>query len=175
MKIAVLLRGQTKFADIGAELFKKQVAERFPQHEFKVFMHTWKSRATTADIETTVDDTPIDRCFSVYSLPVDTILNDYIRKWDPYLARHHIGTENELFRLAKQIIKSNLEDETFIDWWHKQYVPNSDYSMSFDQVFAPTNDSLRRLIDKSNVKKSIFNVESTGFINYHLMVLVCNI
>ena len=43
MKIAYLLKGQSRDSANSARLFKQFVLDRFPQHDIRVFIHSWTS------------------------------------------------------------------------------------------------------------------------------------
>ena len=47
MKVAVLLRGETKFIKESSLLFDTLVRKRFPHIDFKIFAHTWNSYTET--------------------------------------------------------------------------------------------------------------------------------
>jgi hypothetical protein len=99
MKIAVLLRGQPRFSNHGAEFFRKFVVDRFPEHEFKIFIGTWKTISN-------VMEKPINPSTPIYGREYDqTMLSleqaiDLIKNWKP--AGFHITAEKELFSLIKK-------------------------------------------------------------------------
>lgn len=47
MKIALLLRGQLRYAQAGSQLFERYIRQRFPQHEFRIFWATYASVSGT--------------------------------------------------------------------------------------------------------------------------------
>jgi hypothetical protein len=108
MKIAVLLRGQPRFSDYGAALFKKFIKERFPQHEFRIFIASWKSVSNVMASPIPVDSEVYGREYDQTLLNVDQI-EDTLKKWKP--GRFRIINESELFNLIRQIYRELISDQ----------------------------------------------------------------
>ena len=113
MKIAVLLRGQTRYYDEGSFLFRQMVMDRFPQHEFEFFVHTWHSVSSTM----IGDANGLGREFNQRYTDTQSIV-DRVMKWSP--VRMNVSHDAELFDLVKRIIKFNLNNTLLNSWW-KEY------------------------------------------------------
>lgn len=105
MKIAVLLRGQPRFSDYGAKFFQKFVQERFPEHEFNIFIATWKSVSNVMAKPYPVDSVIYGREYDQKMLS----LEDTIELIKPWSSRKFLVLfEKELFNLLKEIYTSLL-------------------------------------------------------------------
>lgn len=98
MKIAVLLRGQPRFSEQGAKLFNKFVRDRFPEHEFSIFIASWKTISN-------VMEKPHDPNDKIYGREYDQTLLSYddtiklIKPWGP--RKFSITPEYNLFDILK--------------------------------------------------------------------------
>lgn len=107
MKIAVLLRGQPRFSDYGADLFRKFVQDRFPEHEFDIFIATWKTISNTMEKTIDPDAVVYGREYDQTLLEIDETI-DLIKKWRP--KRFDVTFEKELFDLLKTIYIELVSD-----------------------------------------------------------------
>lgn len=122
MKIAVLLRGQARFAELGAQVFNKYVRDRFPQHEFKVYIATWKSMSLTMSTEQTDPNAVCyGREFHQEILSEEEVAKT-IMSWSP--ARFNIYKEQVLANLVRNIMLKNQGDSEYIKWIEKTLTEN---------------------------------------------------
>lgn len=115
IKVAILLRGQPRFAKEGAELFDKFIKKNHPGVEFKIFAHSWDSlsrRMVNVDEESTMQER------QVYDKVSRDELEAGINAWNP--TKTIIETEQECFRLAGSILYSNIKNNSdTYDWFIK--------------------------------------------------------
>ena len=112
MKIAVLLRGQPRFSQYGAAFFKKFVQERFPEHEFSIFVGTWKTISNVMDTPQELDAVVYGREYDQRLLTLDETI-DLVRPWGP--RKFTVIPEHELFGLLKDIYATLLNDQERYD------------------------------------------------------------
>lgn len=105
MKVALLLRGQARYCEIAAKLFKETVIETHPYIDFKIFGHTWRTMSV-AMTDNAFDNTK-NRYHSKIFLTSE--IQDKIIKWN--LARYLISGDKHLYDLAKEIINKNYYEE----------------------------------------------------------------
>ena len=105
MKIAVVLRGQARCAQIGSELFQRFVVDKNPQHEFDVFIHT-------TNTETICDATDLkNRPQNLYDVEIqhtDYLYENYLNYWRP--KKYIIEGTSKFLTTINNIIKENNKD-----------------------------------------------------------------
>lgn len=110
MKIAVLIRGQLKNCKVSAKLFQKGIVERYPHHEFKVFMHTWTTEPRFITEKLT---NGVMREGLLQTIPSD-ILNERINYFNP--TRYIVETPVDFSKVLMNICKKTHSDFKFIEW-----------------------------------------------------------
>jgi hypothetical protein len=105
MKIAVLLRGQLRFSEEGAHLFKKFVIDKFPQHEFEFFV--------SAPMRIYDFKTPAPKFNLINLTPSEA--EEKIRYW-PLTRRWSFQSERKLFDTIKKIVIELSNDNKLINW-----------------------------------------------------------
>lgn len=108
MKIAVLLRGQPRFSEHGARFFEKFVRERFPEHEFEIFIGTWKTVSNVMDKPLPKDAVIYGREYDQRLLGLDEVIK-IVKNWKP--KKFIVTLENELFDVLKTTYATLLKDE----------------------------------------------------------------
>lgn len=107
MKIAVLLRGQMRFSQEGAHLFKKFVIDKYPQHEFEFFVST---SARVQHLNQTLPQ------FNSENLTLP-LVKKLISHW-PGVRQWSLQTEQELFNTIKKIVIQLAQDQKLYDWFN---------------------------------------------------------
>jgi len=105
MKIAVVLRGQARCAQLGSELFQRFVVDENPQHQFDVFIHT-------TNTETICDATDAkNRPQNLYDVEIQDlnyIHENYLKYWKP--KKYIIEGTSKFLTTINNIIKENNKD-----------------------------------------------------------------
>lgn len=105
MKVAVLLRGQARYSEIAAKLFKETVIDAHPYIDFKIFGHTWRTMSVA--MTDTTSDNNLNRYHSKIFLASE--IQQKIVKWKP--SRYLISGDKHLYDLAKEVINKNYHEE----------------------------------------------------------------
>lgn len=157
MKIAVLLRGQLRYPEHGSRLFKRFITDRFPNCEFKFFVHTWPSVSSTmmadsVNVSKPREYTPVYKSF-------EDILENYLPYWQP--SRLLISHEAELLQIINNIIDSNLKDTELQSWWKSYCIKydKTEIERAFDYFVFPSSNPVA-------IKNDMFIKE---YIDYDLM------
>lgn len=153
MKIAVLIRGQLKNCKVSAKLFQKGIIERYPQHDFKVFMHTWNTEPQFTTSESTRG---VMREGLLQTIPPE-ILNERINYFNP--TRYVIETPIDFSKILMGICKKTHNDFKFIEWLNE-------YKKDWPDAITMGAAAIKFMYDPPN-DKTLFEV---GLIeaNYYL-------
>lgn len=167
MKIAVLLRGQLRYPEHGSKLFKRFITDRFPDCEFKFFVHTWPSVSST--MMTVSDNVSKSREYTPVYKSFEEIISNYLPYWQP--SRLLISPDAELLKLVKNIIESNLKDTELITWW-KSYCTKYDKTESeraFDYFLFPQSNPIA-IKDDMFIKEHIdYDLMRTSVIMHYIL------
>ena len=139
MKIAVLLRGQLRFSEEGAHLFKKFVIDKFPQHEFEFFVSAPMRINFFPNSENKIENTAPR--YNNVNLTVEET-EKKIKFW-PDVRQYHIQTEYEVFNIVKKIVLELVSDSTFYDW-RNQHSDKFNYHNGMIDFTAPPVDPVLR-------------------------------
>ena len=123
MKVAVLLRGQARYSEVAAKLFKDTIIEKHPDIDFKIFGHTWRTMSV-AMIDNNFDNS-VNRYHSKIFLTSE--IQQKIVKWNP--SRYLITGDKRLYDLAKEVInKNHYEERDALVWlrnnWNNREICN---------------------------------------------------
>lgn len=111
MKIAILLRGQMKNCALGSILLQRTLIERYPEHDFKVFVHTW---TTTPKL----NKAPMEiNSYGYLNEHSYEEIEDLVKLFDP--VAYQIDSPHILSNVIKEITDHTHNDTSFIDWWNK--------------------------------------------------------
>jgi hypothetical protein len=143
MKIAVLLRGKAHNGTHGAKLFKRLITDRYPQYEFKFFMHTWTS---SIDFES-----PYPRALSIQDMPRQD-LDSVIGEWNP--VAHEVESDALLLETVIDVLWHNAQDIHFVNYWHDVISKHARTKPIYDYFIAPKE--LKNKILKGGSKETIF-------------------
>lgn len=125
MKVAVLLRGQARFSEIAAAMFKKTVVEQYPHIEFRFFGHTWRTMSVL------MIDSESKNSVHRYHSKIFSV-NEIIEKISPWtLNRFHISGDKLLYELSQDIIEKNIQyynDQTMHTWLKNNWVDSDEYN-----------------------------------------------
>lgn len=110
MEIALLIRGQMKNWKLASVGLQKQLIDRYPQHNFKIFLHTW-----TTEPKNTGGIFPksLDKYGYLQEIPQDD-LEMRISKFTPTC--YSISSPVEFSKLIMSICKETHYDKKFINW-----------------------------------------------------------
>ena len=122
MKVAVLLRGQARYSEVAAKLFKDTIIEKHPYIDFKIFGHTWRTMSVA------MSDNNFDNSFNRYHSKIFSIsdMQSKIASWN--LTRFLISGDKRLYDLSKEIINNNYYHERDAVVWLRNNWNNRDIS-----------------------------------------------
>lgn len=115
MKIAVLLRGQSRFSSYGAHLFHAMVKNRFPEIEFKIFANTWKSISTVMTAQLDKNSVVYGREYNQQIVDAQDIYQNELLPWG---GSYSINNESDLFHTVIEITHYLTNDEKLKRWWY---------------------------------------------------------
>ena len=116
MKVAVLLRGETKFIEESSLLFDTLVRKRFPHIDFKIFAHTWNSYT-----ENTINKDAIQYSLPVFGTKLRSIDDTLIKLSNVKPNRLYISRASELLKCCTSII-SEMYSDTKLNTWLTSYL-----------------------------------------------------
>ena len=153
MKVAVLLRGQARFSEVAAKLFKDTIVRGNPYIDFKIFGHTWRTMSV-AMTDTTCDT--LNRYHSKIFLTSE--IQQKIVKWDP--SRFLISGDKRLYDLAKEVInKNHYEERDALVWlrnnWNNREICNGNGLPTATFVLYPGFRHTDYAYDLNNTKDII--------------------
>ena len=107
MKVAILLRGQPRLANLGGKLFTKFVKQEHPDIDFKIFIHAWNNiNKFMIDIDN-VEDWNNESFINRYKFMSHNETYDLIKDWNP--EKYNIDTAKTTINLINNIIQNNLD------------------------------------------------------------------
>lgn len=131
MKVAVLLRGETKFIKESSLLFDTLVRKRLPDVEFKIFAHSWNSYT-----ETTVNKDAIKYGLPVFGTKIRSIDDTVIELANVKPNRLYISRASELLTCCESII-SEMYADTALNTWLTSYLGDKLHNHYLDFLVPP--------------------------------------
>lgn len=169
IEVAVLLRGQARFAKEGAELWQRFVTERNPDFNFKFFTHSWDTLSIMQTTDARTVDTVPGR-EKAHILSTDEI-HELLNYWNPTLFQIDSDTDN--IDLAEQILISNIKSNEEVYDMVDNYIKSLDvpYSNFSKKLILPKLTPLLKNLPKIDIFSnkeinSLYNREniSNGYI-----------
>ena len=131
MKVAVLLRGETKFIKESSLLFDTLVRKRFPHIDFKIFAHTWNSYT-----ETTINKDAIKYSLPVFGTKIKSIDDTLIELSNVKPNRLYISRASELLKCCASIILEMYSD-TELNTWLTSYLGDNLHNNNYLDFLVP--------------------------------------
>jgi len=114
MKIALLLRGQLRNVETGIHILQKTLLERYPQHEFRIFLHGWTTRPKKYTYSFSTS-----QFWQLEEIPQDE-LDNYIDLINP--SSYEISSPKELSHFINyDILPYTHNDENLIQFLKNQH------------------------------------------------------
>lgn len=151
LKVAVLLRGQPRFAKEGAHFFNKFVIENHPDVEFKFFAHAWNTMSRRM-ISSEDTERVKDRALPIVMSKVEVA--ELLSHWNPVSAL--IESEADNLKLAGEIINTNTFNETETFEWFRKYIEFRDISIhdlciGHHRLLMPMNIDMNRVFTAHDI------------------------
>jgi hypothetical protein len=168
MKIAYLLKGQSRDSAAGARLFKQFVLDRFPQHDIRVFIHSWTSVSnssagdvTSAECLSFADGATLNlelkRTWNPVSVVVTPDEYAYTRLYLP-LAQYEPSKAIQLWWRTGQILSSLLVQSQLNDYINSnQWTPDVVVSTKQDIVHYPEGHHFSAFENLKDILKTNHN------------------
>lgn len=164
MKIAVVVRGEINSFEKLGNIWNNVFFKLYPQHEFKIFLHTWKTqRYQPQNSEDTIPDAKFN---------ISELSDEYIHKQIEYIrpAHYSLGRENEVWDTLDRIYETNKNDK-LLQALKDQYIDNSGmmYRMRtiangvFDHSSYPLEQESSKIESILNLRQKINQVFCLGF------------
>lgn len=138
MKIAVVLRGQARCAKIASNLFYSHVVDKYPQHEFDVYVHTTNTE-TIIDMLKNKEHRPL-HLYDLEIKDLEYVKKNYLDHWKP--KKFIVEGTCEFFNTVEKIIKLNNKDVYFQQWLEEMY-PNLIDTHAPNLIYGDKNKNYR--------------------------------
>ena len=141
MKVAVVLRGQARRAQLGADLFQKYVVDKNLNHKFDVFIHTTNTETICDNVTEEIAKSRPLNYYDVEVVNKNYCFDNYIKYWKP--KKYIIEGTAKFLSTVNKIIDKNNTDIDFKKWLYKNY--NNFIDTGVPNIFCGGNDDDYRL------------------------------
>lgn len=143
MKIAILLRGQLRNVETGIYILNKILSEKYPQHEFRIFLHGWNTRP-----QKNVYKIKVNNSWRMEEIS-KTELDQYVKIINP--DAYELSQSRELSDFIKHdILDETYKDIAFIDWFKSLSLEETVEQVKFFYIPTQTKEEFELRLVEAN-------------------------